>query len=162
MNKKFSTLVATLLLSGALFTLNATPVTDLSKVTGIEVVDATSTSPKTIKFTDNVTLNENEYIYINEPGVVIDGQGKYTLTGHIVIDAENCTVTGLTIAFTNYFEKLQVDGENGTQPRCRGAIVVKANIVTITNNKITAKVGGEYQGKKADGIILLPSAEKVE
>ncbi len=162
MNKKFSTLVATLLLSGALFTLNATPVTDLSTVTGIEVVDATSTSPKTIKFTDNVTLDENEYIYINEPGVVIDGQGKYTLTGHIVIDAENCTVTGLTIDFTNYFEQLLVEGENGTQPRCRGAIVVKANKVTITNNKITAKASDNYAGKKADGIILLPTEKKVE
>lgn len=162
MNKKFSTLVATLLLSGTFFTLNATPISDLSKIQGIEVVAATSTTSKTIKFTKDVTLSKNEYIYIGEDNVVIDGQGKYTLTGHIVIAGEKCTVTGLKIDFTNYFEKLQVDGENGTQPRCRGAIVVKANIVTITNNKITAKVGGEYQGKKADGIILLPSAEKVE
>ena len=45
MNKKFSTLVATLLLSGTLFTLNATPISDLSKIQGIEVVAATTTSP---------------------------------------------------------------------------------------------------------------------
>lgn len=57
MNKKFSTLVATLLLSGALFTLNATPIQigDLSGK-GIEVVDATATSPMTIKFIKDVTL----------------------------------------------------------------------------------------------------------
>ena len=164
MNKKFSTLVATLLLSGTLFTLNATPISDLSKIQGIEVVAATTTSPKTIKFTGDVTLSGKDYILIDEDGVVIDGQNKYTLTGHIVIIGENCKVTGLTIDFTNPFngtEHNDTDG-NGTQPRNRGAIVVNANQVTITNNKITAKVNTSSPNLKADGIILLPTAKKVE
>ena len=166
MNKKFSTLVATLLLSGALFTLNATPLVigDLEAIPQIEVVAATSTTPKTIKFTGDVTLSGKDYILIDEDDVVIDGQNKYTLTGHIVIIGENCKVTGLTIDFTNPFngtEHNDTDG-NGTQPRNRGAIVVNANQVTITNNKITAKVNTSSPNLKADGIILLPTAKKVE
>ena len=164
MNKKFSTLVATLLLSGALFTLNAAPVEDLSSITGIEIVDKTATTPKTIKFTKNVTLSDKEYILIEENDVVIDGQGKYKLNGHIVITGENCTVKGLTINFTNPFTGTEHDNTegNGTWPSNRGAIVVKANKVTITDNKITAKVGDNSSNLKADGIILLPSKEEVE
>lgn len=127
MNKKFSTLVATLLLSGALFTLNAAPVDDLSSVEGIEVVDATATTPKTIKFTEDVVLGDKQYILIKEKDVVVDGQGKFTLTGHIVITGENCTVKGLTINFTNPFTGTEHDNTegNGTWPSNRGAIVVK-------------------------------------
>ena len=163
MNKKFSTLVATLLLSGALFTLNAAPVEDLTKVDGIELVQQNG-KVKTITFTKDVTLTGKEYILVEEDNVVVDGQGKFKLNGHIVITGENCTVKGLTINFTNPFngtEHNDTDG-NGSQPRNRGAIVVNANMVTITNNVITAKVGESSANLKADGIILLPTAAKVD
>ena len=164
MNKKFSTLVATLLVSGALFTLNAaTVVTDLtadSYKDKIEVVEATQTTPKMIKFTADVTLDAETFIKITDSGVVIDGQG-HTLKGSIVITGENCTVKNLKIEFENDFSATNDDQlYNNTTPACRGAIVVDANKATVMNNTIISSVPDDAAANSvADGIILLPKAE---
>ena len=149
MNKKFSTLVATLLLSGALFTLNAAVVSDISSVNGVEVVAATETTPKTIKFIDDVVFGENgdDYLIITEEGTIVDGNGK-TLTGHLVINAEKVTVKNLTIKHNG-----------GPETFTKSAISVFASSVTITGNTIECKGTESYL---ANGIILFPTKTKVE
>ncbi len=152
MNKKFSTLVATLLLSGALFTLNATetPVSDLSSYKDkIEVVDKTETSPKTIKFVADVTLEEGQYIVVADENAVVDGNGK-TLTGNLLITAEGVTVKNLTIVH-----------RGGPTTVTKTAISVFASSVTITGNTIDCQPS-QPDTYLTNGIILFPTESTVE
>ena len=84
MNKKFSTLVAALLLSGALFTVEAKELTPSDVKAGIEV------STNLIKFTEDVDL-KNDYLVITDAGTVIDGN-QHILKGRIVIKADGCVI----------------------------------------------------------------------
>ena len=80
MNKKFSTLVATLLLSGALFTLNAaTSLTDFDALAGVEL----AADGNSLKLTDNVVLeNQKDYLLIDKDNFVLDGNGKESCRYH--------------------------------------------------------------------------------
>ena len=142
MNKKFSTLVAALLLSGALFTVEATPKSP-ADVQGIEV------STKLIKLTENVDLGE-DYLLVTTDNTVIDGAG-YELKGRIVIKAEGCEVRN--------FKNLVLANKAGNATEQKTAIVVIAKSVTITNNTIECSADGEYL---ANGITIFPTAETVE
>ena len=137
MNKKFSTLVATLLLSGALVSVEATAVTPDQIQSGVEV-----TSGK-ILFTENVDLG-NEWLEITEDNVVIDGQG-FTLNGRLVIKGNGCTVKNLNIILAN---------KAGNNTEQKTAITVAAKSVTITNNVITCSAEGGYL---ANAISVFPT-----
>ena len=142
MNKKFSTLVAALLLSGALFTVEAASKSP-ADVQGIEV------STKLIKLTENVDL-EGDYLLVTTDNTVIDGAG-YELKGRIVIKAEGCEVRN--------FKNLVLANKAGNATEQKTAIVVVAKSVTITNNTIECSADGEYL---ANGITIFPTAETVE
>ena len=148
MNKKFSTLVATLLLSGALFTLNAaTSLTDFDALAGVEL----AADGNSMKLTDNVVFkDQKDYLVIDKDNFVLDGNGK-ELTGHIVITGKNVTVKNLTINFTNTF----TEKENGSLSCNKTAITVIAPSATITNNKIICTAGYWL----ANGISVFPTAE---
>ena len=148
MNKKFSTLVATLLLSGALFTLNAaTSLTDFDALAGVEL----AADGNSMKLTDNVVFkDQKDYLLIDKDNFVLDGNGK-ELTGHIVITGKNVTVKNLTINFTNTF----TEKEDGSLSCNKTAITVIAPSATITNNKIICTAGYWL----ANGISVFPTAE---
>ena len=142
MNKKFSTLVAALLLSGALFTVEAAEKLP-ADVTGIEV------SSGRITLTENVDLGD-DYLLITTDNTVIDGAG-YELKGRIVIKADGCTVKN--------FKNIVLANKAGNATAQKTAIVVVAKSVTITNNTIECSAEGEYL---ANGITIFPTAETVE
>ena len=130
MNKKFSTLVATLLLSGALFTLNAASTTldDFGKIKGVEM----AADGSSLKLTKNVTLSDQkDYLLIDKDDFVLDGAG-FTFKGHIVITGNNVTVKNLTVNYHNAFAA----GEDGTVAVNKTAITVIAKDVKLDNNVI--------------------------
>ena len=143
MNKKFSTLVAALLLSGALFTVEAAEKTPSQIETGIEV------SSGLIVFTDDVDLG-NDYLVITEANTTIEG-GHYTLKGRIVIKADGCKVHDLNIDLDNQVK-------NGTTAY-KTAISVVAKSVEITGCKIDCSKSTE---NLANGITIFPTAETVK
>ncbi|MBP3518036.1 MAG: hypothetical protein J6K31_06500 [Parabacteroides sp.] len=154
MNKKFSTLVATLLLSGALFTLNAEEAVTPSavskwpdKVTVVETGEEGSKVVKSITFAGDVTLESGQYLLVKDNDVVIDGAGK-TLNGFIVITGNNCTVKNLKI--------------NHVSPVAKGigrrAIDVIAEGVTITGCEINC--GNDESENLTNGIAINPTAQK--
>ena len=139
MNKKFSTLVATLLLSGALVSVEAASVTPDQIQNGVEV------SSGKILFTENVDLG-NDWLEITEDNVIIDGQG-FTLNGRLVIKGNGCTVKNLNIVLAN---------KAGNATEQKTAITVAAKSVTITNNVITCSAEG---GNLANAISIFPTDE---
>ena len=149
MNKKFSTLVATLLLSGALFTLNAaTSLTDFDALAGVEL----AADGNSLKLTDNVVLeNQKDYLLIDKDNFVLDGNGK-ELTGHVVITGKNVTVKNLTINFKNTF----AEGEDGTVAVNKTAITVIADGVTLEGNTIN----GSTNHFLVNGITVFPTGNK--
>ena len=146
MNKKFSTLVATLLLSGALFTLNAAEAADLSTVTGIEVVEATTSTPKTIKFTADATLSDGGYIEITEDDVVVDGQGK-TLNGNIVVFGKNVTIKNLKVVYARKSDSMSsavmINAEGATVQDCKFEQAEETTDNVWTNGLVVWPVGGK-------------------
>ena len=138
MNKKFSTLVAALLLSGALVSVEAAVTPDQIQK-GVEV------SSGKILFTENVDLG-NDWLEIAEDNVIIDGQG-FTLNGRLVIKGNGCTVKNLNIVLAN---------KAGNATEQKTAITVAAKSVTITNNEITCSAEGGYL---ANAISIFPTDE---
>ena len=99
MNKKFSTLVAALLLSGALFTVDAKEV---------QISDFVSTNSEKVtfasgvmSFTGDVTFADyQDYLLIDEDNVTIEGNG-YALNGRIVVTGKGVKIKNLTVNFHN-------------------------------------------------------------
>ena len=146
MNKKFSTLVATLLLSGALFTLNAAEAANLSDVAGIEVVDKTASTPMTIKFTADATLSDGGYIEITEDDVVVDGQGK-TLNGNIVVFGKNVTIKNLKVVYARTNDSMSsavmINAEGATVQDCKFEQAEETTDNVWTNGLVVWPVGGK-------------------
>ena len=141
MNKKVLTLCAAMLLCGSLTTVNAAS----------QSTDWLKSQPKVEVVGDVYTIGQdlnlgNDYLLINKNGVTIKGANGATLTGRIVIAAENVTVTGLNIVLDNQASNISV---------YKNAITVKAASATITNNKITCKAGS---GLMANGISIFPTS----
>ena len=150
MNKKFSTLVATLLLSGALFTLNAAPTSlaEFDALAGVEL----AADGNSLKLTDNVVFTDQKnYLLIDKNDFVLDGNGK-ELTGHIVITGKNVTVKNLTINYKNVF----AEGEDGTIAVNKTAITVIADGVTLDGNTIN----GSTDHFLVNGITVFPTGNK--
>ena len=122
MNKKFSTLVATLLLSGALFSVQAAQVLP----SGLDATKVTVT-PGSIVFADDVDLN-GDYLLISEDNVVIDGR-YHTLKGSIVITGKGCTVKNLYIDVVN---DGTISGRAYSSAAYKNAITVASESATIT------------------------------
>ena len=142
MNKKFSTLVAALLLSGALVSVEAASLNPEDIKTGIELAN----NGATIKFTGDVDL-ENNYLLIADDNVVIDGNyNQYTLKGRLVITGKNVTVKNLNIVLKNEASNSSVD---------KNAITVYSSSVTLTGNKITCEES--KAGYMANGISIFPT-----
>ena len=142
MNKKFSTLVAALLLSGTLVSVEAASVTPESIKTGIELVN----NGATIKFTGDVDL-KNDYLLIADDNVVIDGNyNQYTLKGRLVITGKNVTVKNLNIVLKNEASNYSV---------YKNAITILSSSVTLTGNKITCEES--KAGYMANGISIFPT-----
>ena len=157
MNKKFSTLVATLLLSGALFTLNAATFNDdvFKDKYQKEVVGEVTT----YKLTSNVTLAYNNPLIISENNVVVDGQdNKYTLNGQIIITGENVTVKNLNVVFVNEGLNGSTPGIDGTTPQAKNAILLVAKSGTLTGNVITSSA--KEATCNANAICVLPTDAK--
>jgi len=148
MNKKFSTLVATLLLSGALISVNATDVKTLADFKAdAKTHQVANIGDNKIVFLADIALDETTpYLLIDQNNLVIDGNDK-TFTGHLVITGENVTVKNLTIVHNG-------GGETFT----KSAISVFASSVAITGNTIKCKGTETYL---ANGIILFPTKTKV-
>ncbi|WP_288736770.1 DUF6383 domain-containing protein [uncultured Parabacteroides sp.] len=157
MNKKFSTLVATLLLSGALFTLNAATFNDdvfKDKYQKEVVGDIT-----TYKLTSNVMLAYDNPLIISEDNVVVDGQdNKYTLKGQIIITGENVTVKNLNVIFVNEGLNGSTPGIDGTTPQAKNAILLVAKSGTLTGNVITSSA--KEATCNANAICVLPTDAK--
>ena len=155
MNKKFSTLVATLLLSGALFTLNAAPVGwDADAFKGkVEVVGTTA---KTCTFKGNVTMGDFDYLLIDQDDVVIDGNGK-ELKGHIVITGKNVTVKNLKVTYVNKYAGQMIDGVSYDLTIAKTAITVFAEKATLIDNTITCTA--EYDLAACNGISIFPTTK---
>ncbi|WP_368336904.1 DUF6383 domain-containing protein [Parabacteroides merdae] len=157
MNKRFSTLVATLLLSGALFTLNAKPVSldQIKDKPEIEWAD----NGKSMKLTGNVVFNgQNNYLVINKDNFVLDGNGK-ELTGHLVITGKNVTVKNLTV---NY---VQTGGETpnfGNGAVNKTAITVIAPSVNLDNVKVNCSVKDDVVNYIANGITVFPTVKNAK
>ncbi|MCM0719296.1 DUF6383 domain-containing protein [Parabacteroides sp. W1-Q-101] len=150
MNKKFSTLVATLLLSGALFTLNAAPTSlaEFDALAGVEL----AADGNSLKLTDNVVFTDQKnYLLIDKNGFILDGNGK-ELTAHIVITGKNVTVKNLTINYKNVF----AEGEDGTIAVNKTAITVIADGVTLDGNTIN----GSTDHFLVNGITVFPTGNK--
>ena len=129
MNKKFSTLVATLLLSGALFTLDAaaTSLTEFDKTEGVEM----AADGLSLKLTADVSLaDQKAYLLIDKDNFVLDGNSK-KFTGHIVITGKNVTVKNLTVDYKNVIK--EGDGIDGTITINKTAISAYTEGVTISN-----------------------------
>ena len=144
MNKKVLTLCAAMLLCGSLTTVNATS----------QSTDWLKSQPKVEVVGDVYTIGQdlnlgNDYLLIEKDGVTIKSANGATLTGRIVIAAENVTVTGLNIVLDNQTSNISV---------YKNAITVKAASATITNNKIICKAGN---GLMANGISIFPTLSTV-
>ena len=175
MNKKFSTLVTALLLSGALGTVNAETVEvsslkELKKylseggvLTGLNGGDelVIKKGNYDIPFYSRVANDGKgggEYIIVNTPNIVIRGEGDPKISGRLVLTADNITVSGLTIIN----EGLQ-DGEKGIDASRfynKSAISVLADEVTITGNTFVAETPEKDQC--IQGIELIPTTKDVD
>ena len=108
MNKKFSTLVTALLLSGALGTVNAKTVTVTSQkelkkyiengvLTGLEggdelVIKALANGKSyTIPFYNQKNGGSGEYVIVTTPNITIKGDGNPEIVGRLVLKADNIT-----------------------------------------------------------------------
>ena len=128
MNKKFSTLVATLLLSGALFTVDAKEISlgDFVKQDGIEYASGKMT------FSQNIAIGDyKDYLLISDNNIVVDGQ-NHTLKGRIVVTGKNVTIKNLIIDYKNEFPA----NEDGTITVNKTALTVISSSATIVNNTI--------------------------
>ncbi|MGM9759367.1 MAG: DUF6383 domain-containing protein [Parabacteroides sp.] len=154
MNKKFSTLVAALLLSGALCSVQAT---DVAKYKDLTVAETTfvldNIKDNVLEFTGDVTLpDEVPFLVINQNNLTIDGNG-YTFTGRIVVLAENVTIKNLNIV-----NDPKVNGGS-----CyKNAITLAAASGTITGCTIDCKVTDKDKDKAdnnlmANGIVIFPT-----
>ena len=153
MNKKFSTLVAALLLSGALGTVYAT---DVKLIEDLKI-DATTHKLANIEdgklvLIGNIDLGDHPYLLIDQDNLEIDGQGRYTLKGRLAITAENVTVQNLKI------ENI-VKNNNGSF--WKNAITVVGSKATITDNEITCGADASFAEETkqiANGIVVFPTA----
>ena len=145
MNKKFSTLVATLLLSGALFSVQAAQVLP----SGLDATKVTVT-PGSIVFADDVDLN-GDYLLISEDNVVIDGR-YHTLKGSIVITGKGCTVKNLYIDVVN---DGTISGRAYSSAAYKNAITVASESATITGCTIYCTATAPAI---ANGIVIFPTS----
>ena len=175
MNKKFSTLVTALLLSGALGTVNAETVevsslkelkkylSEAGVLTGLNGGDelVIKKGNYDIPFYSRVANDGKgggEYIIVNTPNIVIRGEGDPKISGRLVLTADNITVSGLTIIN----EGLQ-DWEKGIDASRfynKSAISVLADEVTITGNTFVAETPEKDQC--IQGIELIPTTKDVD
>ena len=152
MNKRFSTLVATLLLSGALFTLNAEPVS-LDGIKDKENIEWLK-GDKGMTLKGNVVFNDQKnYLVIDKDNFVLDGNGK-ELTGHLVITGKNVTVKNLTINFNQ-------TGDLGGIVN-KTAITVIAPSVNLQNVKVKCDVVNADSEQKANGIAVFPTTKNAK
>ena len=136
MNKKFSTLVAAMLVSSSFAfaeTVSQTPAQLAEQ--GVEI------SSNRIVFTEDVDLGDN-YLLISDSHMQVIGNG-YTLKGRIVVTGEDVTINNLNIVLEN---------KAGDATYQKTAIVVYASSATITNNVIDCK----SEGHLANGISIFP------
>ncbi len=160
MNKKFSTLVAALLLSGALCTVEAKDISQGDFNTLVEAIANNAVELPYIddgKFTltSNIDLGENTYLLITQNNLVIDGQGKYTLKGRLAIVANGVTVQNLKIDNV-------VKINNGSF--WKNAITVVGKSATIVNNQINCSADESFAGSSkqiANGIVVFPTDQEV-
>ena len=147
MNKKFSTLVATLLLSGALVTVGATEIKvgDTSWPTKIEV------SAGQYVFTDDVTLSGKDCIIVSEDNAIVYGN-NHTLKGQLIITGKNVKVYDLNVDFTNACESAK---EDGTVPAAKSAVLLNSEGASLYNVTITATATDPKF--VADGIGIVPT-----
>ena len=152
MNKKFSTLVAALLLSGALGTVYAT---DVKSIKDLKIDETTNKlaniADGKLVLIGNIDLGDHPYLLIDQDGLEIDGQGQYTLKGRLAITAENVTVQNLKI------ENI-VKNNNGSF--WKNAITVVGSNATITGNEITCgadKSASQGANQIANGIVVFPT-----
>ena len=102
MNKKVLTLCVSALLSGGMSLAYVAPVNAaIPAVTAVAEDPVQEVAPTfevntVTKLTGNYTVAENATLTIEKEGATFDGQG-YTLTGHLVIKANNVTVKNLNI-----------------------------------------------------------------
>ena len=151
MNKKFSTLVATLLLSGALVSVNATNVKTLADFKADETTFAvTNIGDNVIDFLSDVALDEDTpYLLITQSNLTINGNG-HTFTGRLVITGENVTVTNLTIVNSPKENKGSA---------YKNAISLAAASGTITNCIINCEVPEDADDNVlANGIVIFPTS----
>ena len=156
MNKKVLTLCAAMLLTGSLATIDAKQVLP-AETPGIEVVK-TAEGAKVIYFTKDVTLEDGDYLMIEEDNVTIDGYYNYarhTLNGRLVIKGEGVTVKNLDI---NNIVKINKGSYT------KNAITVVASEVTLLNNIITCGVAekGAEDDAMANGIVIFPTKTAVK
>ena len=156
MNKKVLTLCAAMLLTGSLATIDAKQVLP-AETPGIEVVK-TAEGAKVIYFTKDVTLEDGDYLMIEEDNVTIDGYYNYarhTLNGRLVIKGEGVTVKNLVI---NNIVKINKGSYT------KNAITVVASEVTLLNNIITCGVAekGAEDDAMANGIVIFPTKTAVK
>ena len=146
MNKKFSTLVATLLLSGALVSVNATDVKTLADFKAdATTYTVTNMGDSKIDFLADISLDESTpYLLIDQNNLIIDGHGKI-FTGRLVITGENVTVKNLTI--------LNKTTSNASSYH-KNAITVVSSSVTIIDNNIICDGGVNLL---ANGISIFPT-----
>ena len=156
MNKKVLTLCAAMLLTGSLATIDAKQVLP-AETPGIEVVK-TAEGAKVIYFTKDVTLEDGDYLMIEEDNVTIDGYYNYarhTLNGRLVIKGEGVTVKNLDI---NNIVKINKGSYT------KNAITVVASEVTLLNNIITCGVAEKdaEDDAMANGIVIFPTKTAVK
>ena len=164
MNKKFSTLLLGALLAGA-FTANAERVTTQAEFEALikngvlelpagdlELVFAKGeySIPST-----PLSYDKKEFLTIKTPNVKISGEKGAVLKGRMVLNAENISVSGLTI----------VNGETTAKEYSlffhKAAISVLADKVTITDNVFRSEEDEPSTFYLAQGIELLPKTSDV-
>ena len=172
MNKKFSTLLLGALLAGAFTTANAVEVysqEEFAKLISDEGILTLPTGDNELIFSGDVNFTVpfaslragntgGEYFIVTKDGVTIKGENGATLTGRMVLAAENVTVSGLTII-----------NKGVTSPKAndyslfcnKSAISVLANAVTITGNTFLQGTP-EGENQLMQGITLIPSDQTVE
>ena len=161
MNKKVLTLCAGALLAGGVSLAYVAPVNAALPAIAAVAADATQAEAPTFevntvtKLTSNYTVAENGTLIIDKEGATLDGQ-NFTLTGHLVIKANNVTVKNLNIksvttGSTRYTKTAITVGEDTTN---EGEADLTG--IVIDNVNITCEASGSFL---ANGISINTSAE---
>ena len=165
MNKKFSTLLLGALLAGA-FTANAERVTTQEQFEALinerGVLELPEGDLKLVFAKGEYSIpatpfsyDKKEFLTIKTPNVKISGEEGAVLKGRMVLNAENISVSGLTI----------VNGETTAIEYSlffhKAAISVLADKVTITDNVFRSEEDNLSTYYLAQGIELLPKNSDV-